>query len=303
MSWPAGCLRSSCSDSLDVLNEPKNWQRLMPAMSSLNGPTMRSRSTGLSLSTCTTVAPWSAQGLGRDGADPDPGEVGHLHALEREPARRRWIAARVAHRRRAVSGPDLVEHGHGVLAHVGSRLRPGDRRLRRPHERPGAPQRPAARQPHVVPVAACVELLEVHHVGGRVHRGQRDAPLDAALEQLPLAVRQRERGDGGPHLVEREREQVGRGQHAGLVGGPVLGCGPLRRDRAALDHPRDEPRQGARRRDEAHLAVGAGVHERRDERAELQLGAPPLDVRALDGVGDHGVQARPEHRRLHRHVD
>ena len=54
---------------------------------------------------------------------------------------------------------------------------------------------------------------------------------------------------------------------------------------------------------EADLAVGARVHERRDERAQLQHRAVALDVLAVDGVGDHRLQAGPEHRRLHGHVD
>ena len=53
-----------------MLNAPKNWQRLMPGTPSLNGPTSRSRSAGLSVSMCTTVAPWSANALAVMGPTP-----------------------------------------------------------------------------------------------------------------------------------------------------------------------------------------------------------------------------------------
>ena len=69
-AWPSGCLRLSCSDNFEVLKDAKNWQRLIPGTSSLNGPTRRSRSGGLSLSTCTTVAPWSASALAVIGPTP-----------------------------------------------------------------------------------------------------------------------------------------------------------------------------------------------------------------------------------------
>jgi len=41
----------------DVLNDAKNWQRLMPSSPSVKGPTRRRRSGGSSLSIRTTVAP------------------------------------------------------------------------------------------------------------------------------------------------------------------------------------------------------------------------------------------------------
>src|SRR4029077_7312439 len=69
-SNPSGFFRLRASDSFDVLKDAKNWQRFGPATLSLNGPTKRSWSAGCTVSTRTTVAPWSAKYLAVIGPTP-----------------------------------------------------------------------------------------------------------------------------------------------------------------------------------------------------------------------------------------
>jgi hypothetical protein len=90
-----------------------------------------------------------------------------------------------------------------------------------------------------------------------------------------------------------------RGEHARLVGAPVLLSGPRLVDDTRLDHPRDQRQKRRGGGDQRHLTIGARVDERRHERCELQPGAVALDVLALDRVGGHRVEAGPEHRGLH----
>ena len=71
----------------------------------------------------------------------------------------------------------------------------------------------------------------------------------------------------------------------------------------ALHHPGQQPAHRLAGGDEAHLAVGARVHERGHEGAQLQDRPVALHVLAVDGVGDHRLQAGPEHGRLDGHVD
>jgi hypothetical protein len=91
-------------------------------------------------------------------------------------------------------------------------------------------------------------------------------------------------------------------QHTRLVRRPVFGSRPLRAHGAVGEHPRDQARQRCGGGDQHHLAVGAGVDERCGQRAELQHAAVALDVPALNGVRDHGVEAGPEHGALYRHI-
>ena len=213
MSLPIGCLRSSCSDSFDVLNEPKNWQRLMPATSSLNGPTRRSRSAGLVALDVHDGGAVVGQRLGRDRPDADPREVGHLDALQREalPNRGGQPAPRDRRRRSPRCRPCRVQPVEAPRPCARRRRAPdastADGRRRRLHERPrrraasgrsAAAPRPSSRAP---PAARAVSTSATVFTGASVT--PRAMPPSNSSD---LRCLQRELGDGVAHLRERVRE-------------------------------------------------------------------------------------------------
>ena len=240
-SWPTGCLRSSCSDSFDVLNEPKNWQRLMPGdvvLERADEAQPVGRAVALDVHDGGAVV---GERLGGDRPDADPREVGDLDALERQAARRAARTAVAARRGRRAARAERVEHLAGVLADVGRRAAPRDRRARRLDER--ARRRAACGRSAactLVPVLAHREVLERQHVGRPCSPGASVTPRAMPPSNSSIfACCSVNAVIASRTSVERVHERVGR-QHPRLVGRPVLGGGPLGGDGAGLDHPRHQ---------------------------------------------------------------
>ena len=233
--------------------------------------------------------------LGRDGADADPAEVGHPDAGEGQlavvgpgaavaprPAGRspQPLAVLVGQRcrRRLVVAPTVDGDRATDPAHVAWRVGQASRR----------------------PEAAGVEVVEVEEVGDGVDRRQRGPEAGAAHQQLVAGV-------AGAQLVERVADVVvghghrAAGQEAVVVGGPVL-LGPGLGDDALLPQPGDD-RAGVDADRRGHHVPVPGRPLQLDLHRQREGGPGPLEVEALDLVSLHGVEHRPGHGVLGRHVD
>ena len=126
------------------------------------------------------------EGLRRDRPDADPGEVGELDALERQPSRRRLGRPRAGRRRSAAPARRAPRRCARRSSAPGGSTRSAspDALTNAPG---GAQRRARSASAQLVPVVAGGEVLERQHVGDRVHRRERDAAGDAALEELLLA--------------------------------------------------------------------------------------------------------------------
>ena len=229
-SRPSGCLRLSCSDSFEVLNEPKNWQRLMPgdvvleradeaqpigraARSRRARPSRRGRRAYLAVIGPTPIQEKSATLTPANGsADASPRDCGRRGAAPARAARR---APRRCARRRAGAGraqPTGVARG---LARTG----------------PACAASARSGSSQLVPVARAPRDARARARRRRCSPGRssRRAAMPP-LEQLRLACSAaRRRVMRVAHLGQRDATSGCAGQHARLVGRPVLGRRPTRR--------------------------------------------------------------------------